>query len=134
MGVQSQAGEGEVRQVREGHGGLWPPVGGAGTQSQPPTFTGLWAASWAQLWPGVGGRPAPPKAKWSGRNSGPARPFQGAIDPTTKLLGPLGVELRGGLPVSKNPACFISRLPHAIGNSSLTCTPRTEPEEAQEQA
>lgn len=64
----------------------------------------------------------------------PARPFQGAINPTTKLLGPLGVELRGGLPVSKNPASFISRLPHAICNSSLTRTPRTEPEEAQEQA
>jgi hypothetical protein len=39
---------------------------------------------------------------------------------------PLGIEFRGRIACKQeSPVCFISRLPHAICNTSLTCTPRT---------
>lgn len=68
----------------------------------------------------------PPHTQHSGQQLvlSPVRPSRSAIDLPRRANGTLwALGSEAGLPVSKNGGCFISSLPHAICNSTLTCSP-----------
>lgn len=93
----------------------------------------------------MGRKPVPPTLSvQGGPQARSSRAFPRCDRPKSQANGTLRALSPGaGLPVSKNLRCFISRLPHAICNSTLTRMPEREPaqqnlppleEEAQEPA